>query len=55
MQGQELSNSCWDRTCALKEEGDYLLACRLSGRPRVGLVPIVYMAKATSETLSDQA
>lgn len=50
----ELSVSRGDRLCALKEEGNYIFARRLSGRPSVGLVPIAYVAKATPETLSDQ-
>ncbi|XP_054433463.1 tyrosine-protein kinase Srms [Pteronotus mesoamericanus] len=50
----ELSVSRGDRLCALKEEGDYIFARRLSGRPSVGLVPLAYVAKATPETPSDQ-
>lgn len=50
----ELSVSRGDRLYALKEEGDYIFARRLSGRPSVGLVPIAYVAKATPEMLSDQ-
>lgn len=50
----ELSVSRGDRLYALKEEGDYIFARRLSGQPSMGLVPIAYVARATSDTLSDQ-
>ncbi|XP_016058437.1 PREDICTED: tyrosine-protein kinase Srms [Miniopterus natalensis] len=50
----ELSFSRGDSLLALKEEGDYIFARRLAGRPSVGLVPIAYLAKATPEMLSDQ-
>ncbi|KAM5245934.1 tyrosine-protein kinase Srms [Ctenodactylus gundi] len=50
----ELSVSRGDRLYALKEEGDYIFARRLSGPPSAGLVPITYVAKATPKTLSDQ-
>lgn len=50
----ELSVSRGDRLYALKEEGDYIFARRLSGQPSVGLVPIAYVAKAAPETLSEQ-
>ncbi|XP_027478255.1 tyrosine-protein kinase Srms isoform X3 [Zalophus californianus] len=49
----ELSVSRGDRLYALKEEGDYIFARRLSGPPSTGLVPITHLAKATPETLSD--
>uniref|UniRef100_A0A8C5L3G6 Tyrosine-protein kinase n=1 Tax=Jaculus jaculus TaxID=51337 RepID=A0A8C5L3G6_JACJA len=51
---EELSVSRGDRLYALKEEGDYIFAQRLSGSPSTGLVPVTYLAKATPETLSDQ-
>nr|XP_044604344.1 tyrosine-protein kinase Srms isoform X4 [Equus asinus] len=50
----ELSVRRGDRLYALKEDGDYIFARRLSGPPSAGLVPIAYVAKATPETLSDQ-
>ncbi|XP_058418299.1 tyrosine-protein kinase Srms isoform X2 [Diceros bicornis minor] len=50
----ELSVSRGDRLYALKEEGDYIFARRLSGPPSAGLVPITYVARATPKTLSDQ-
>lgn len=50
----ELSVSRGDRLYALKEEGDYIFARRVSGQPSMGLVPIAYVARATSDTLSDQ-
>ncbi|KAM6147633.1 tyrosine-protein kinase Srms [Erethizon dorsatum] len=50
----ELSVSRGDRLYALKEEGDYIFARRLSGPPSAGLVPITYVAKAAPETLADQ-
>ncbi|XP_013362966.1 PREDICTED: tyrosine-protein kinase Srms [Chinchilla lanigera] len=50
----ELSVSRGDRLYALKEEGDYIFACRLSGPPSAGLVPITYVAKAAPETPADQ-
>ncbi|XP_066091592.1 tyrosine-protein kinase Srms [Saccopteryx bilineata] len=50
----ELSVSRGDRLYALKEEGDYIFARRLSGQPSMGLVPIACVAKATPETLSEQ-
>lgn len=50
----ELSVSRGDRLYALKEEGDYIFARRLSGRPSMGLVPIAYVARAASDVLSDQ-
>ncbi|XP_019492734.1 PREDICTED: tyrosine-protein kinase Srms [Hipposideros armiger] len=50
----ELSVSRGDRLYALKEEGDYIFARRLSGQPSMGLVPIAYVARATPDTLSDQ-
>lgn len=50
----ELSVSRGDRLYALKEEGDYIYARRLSGPPSAGLVPITYVAKAAPETLADQ-
>ncbi|XP_063104086.1 tyrosine-protein kinase Srms isoform X2 [Cavia porcellus] len=50
----ELSVSRGDRLFALREEGDYILARRLSGPPSAGLVPITYVAKAAPETLADQ-
>ncbi|XP_023560093.1 tyrosine-protein kinase Srms isoform X2 [Octodon degus] len=50
----ELSVSRGDRLYALKEEGDYIFAHRLSGTPSAGLVPITYVAKAAPETLADQ-
>ncbi|XP_064429534.1 tyrosine-protein kinase Srms isoform X4 [Mirounga angustirostris] len=49
----ELSVSRGDRLYALKEEGDYIFARRLSGPPSTGLVPITHLAKATPRTLSD--
>ncbi|XP_034497114.1 tyrosine-protein kinase Srms isoform X2 [Ailuropoda melanoleuca] len=49
----ELSVSRGDRLYALKEEGDYIFARRLSGPPSTGLVPITHLAKATPESLSD--
>ncbi|VCW68742.1 unnamed protein product, partial [Gulo gulo] len=42
-----------DRLCALREDGDYIFARRLSGPPSTGLVPITHLARATPETLSD--
>ncbi|XP_047396943.1 tyrosine-protein kinase Srms isoform X3 [Sciurus carolinensis] len=51
---EELSVSRGDRLYALKEEGDYIFARRLSGPPSTGLVPINYVAKATPETRSDR-
>ncbi|KAM7326705.1 hypothetical protein ACRRTK_013072 [Alexandromys fortis] len=51
---EELSVSRGDRLFALKEEGDYIFAQRLSGPPSTGLVPVTYLAKATPETPSDQ-
>ncbi|XP_073931246.1 tyrosine-protein kinase Srms isoform X1 [Castor canadensis] len=51
---EELSVSRGDRLYALKEEGDYIFARRLSGPPSTGLVPINYVAKANPETHSDQ-
>ncbi|XP_006104298.1 tyrosine-protein kinase Srms [Myotis lucifugus] len=50
----ELSVSRGDRLYALKEEGDYIFARRLSGQPSVGLVPLAYVAKATAEMFADQ-
>lgn len=50
----ELSVSRGDRLYALREEGDYIFARRLSGRPSMGLVPTACVARATPETLSDQ-
>lgn len=50
----ELSVSRGDRLYALKEEGDYIFARRLSGQPSVGLVPLAYVAKTTAEMLADQ-
>ncbi|XP_004430247.1 PREDICTED: tyrosine-protein kinase Srms [Ceratotherium simum simum] len=50
----ELSVSRGDSLYALKEEGDYIFARRLSGPPSAGLVPITYVARATPKTLSDQ-
>lgn len=49
----ELSVSRGDRLYALKAEGDYIFARRLSGPPSTGLVPITHLAKATPETLAD--
>ncbi|KAM4831415.1 tyrosine-protein kinase Srms isoform 4-T4 [Urocitellus parryii] len=51
---EELSVTRGDRLYALKEEGDYIFARRLSSPPSTGLVPINYVAKATPEMLSDQ-
>ncbi|ELK04414.1 tyrosine-protein kinase Srms [Pteropus alecto] len=50
----ELSVSCGDRLYALREDGDYIFARRLSGPPSMGLVPTACVARATPETLSDQ-
>lgn len=50
----ELSVSRGDRLYALREEGDYIFARRLSGPPSMGLVPTACVARATPETLSDQ-
>lgn len=50
----ELSVNRGDRLFALKEEGDYIFARRLSGRPSTGLVPITYVAKASHEPHSEQ-
>nr|KAF6423923.1 src-related kinase lacking C-terminal regulatory tyrosine and N-terminal myristylation sites [Rousettus aegyptiacus] len=50
----ELSVSRGDRLYALREEGDYIFARRLSGPPSMGLVPTACVARATLETLSDQ-
>uniref|UniRef100_A0A8C7BQL4 Tyrosine-protein kinase n=1 Tax=Neovison vison TaxID=452646 RepID=A0A8C7BQL4_NEOVI len=49
----ELSVSRGDRLCALREDGDYIFARRLSGPPSTGLVPVTHLARATPETLSD--
>uniref|UniRef100_M3YAC9 Tyrosine-protein kinase n=1 Tax=Mustela putorius furo TaxID=9669 RepID=M3YAC9_MUSPF len=49
----ELSVSRGDRLCALREDGDYIFARRLSGPPGTGLVPITHLARATPETPSD--
>lgn len=51
---EELSVSRGDRLHALREEGGYILARKLSGWPCTGLVPITYVAKVAPETLSDQ-
>uniref|UniRef100_A0A4X1SSW6 Tyrosine-protein kinase n=1 Tax=Sus scrofa TaxID=9823 RepID=A0A4X1SSW6_PIG len=51
---EELSVRRGDRLCALREEGGYVLARRLSGWPSTGLVPIAYVAEAAPESLSDQ-
>nr|XP_020731076.1 tyrosine-protein kinase Srms [Odocoileus virginianus texanus] len=51
---EELSVSRGDRLHALREEGGCILARKLSGWPRTGLVPITYVAKVAPETLSDQ-
>lgn len=51
---EELSVSRGDKLYALKEEGDYIFAQRLSGPPSTGLVPVTYLAKATPESPSDQ-
>lgn len=50
----ELSVRRGDRLCALREEGDYTFARRLSGPPSVGLVPTACVAGATPDPLSDQ-
>ncbi|XP_051832724.1 tyrosine-protein kinase Srms isoform X1 [Antechinus flavipes] len=50
----ELSVSRGDKLFVIKEEGDYIFARRLSGRPSTGLVPINYVAKATQDTFSNQ-
>ncbi|XP_038606420.1 tyrosine-protein kinase Srms [Tachyglossus aculeatus] len=50
----ELSVNRGDKLFAIKEEGDYIFARRLSGRPSTGLVPINYVAKATHESFSTQ-
>uniref|UniRef100_A0A8C8YJM4 Tyrosine-protein kinase n=1 Tax=Prolemur simus TaxID=1328070 RepID=A0A8C8YJM4_PROSS len=50
----ELSVTCGERLYALREEGPYILACRLSGGHSTGLVPITCVSKATPETLTDQ-
>ncbi|XP_045836554.1 tyrosine-protein kinase Srms [Meles meles] len=49
----ELSVSRGDMLCALREDGDYIFARRLSSAPSTGLVPITHLARATPETLSD--
>ncbi|XP_006873403.1 PREDICTED: tyrosine-protein kinase Srms [Chrysochloris asiatica] len=50
----ELSVSRGDRLFALKEEGDYIFARRLSGPPSTGLVPLTHVTKAPRNVLSDQ-
>lgn len=51
---EELSVSRGDRLLALREDGDYILARRLSGPPSAGLVPVTHVAKATPEALPDR-
>ncbi|XP_069352146.1 tyrosine-protein kinase Srms [Eulemur rufifrons] len=51
---EELSVSCGERLYALREEGPYILARRLSGGHSTGLVPITCVTKATPETLTEQ-
>ncbi|KAM6163900.1 tyrosine-protein kinase Srms [Rhynchocyon petersi] len=50
----ELSVNRGDRLFALREEGDYIFARRVSGPPSVGLVPLTYITKAPVDLLSDQ-
>ncbi|XP_004716093.1 tyrosine-protein kinase Srms [Echinops telfairi] len=51
----ELSVSRGELLFALHEDGDYLLARRLSGPPSTGLVPLTYVTKATpDDVLSGQ-
>uniref|UniRef100_A0A8C3WHG4 Tyrosine-protein kinase n=1 Tax=Catagonus wagneri TaxID=51154 RepID=A0A8C3WHG4_9CETA len=50
----QLSVSRGDRLYGLREEGGCVLACRLTGWPSTGLVPLTHVAKATPEPLSDQ-
>uniref|UniRef100_A0A8C0TVC7 Tyrosine-protein kinase n=2 Tax=Canis lupus familiaris TaxID=9615 RepID=A0A8C0TVC7_CANLF len=45
----ELSVRRGDRPCALREDGDYLLARRLSGPPSPGPVPLSHLARAAPE------
>nr|XP_012628421.1 tyrosine-protein kinase Srms isoform X1 [Microcebus murinus] len=51
---EELSVSCGERLHALREEGPYILARRLSGGLSTGLVPLTCVAKVAPETLTDQ-
>lgn len=50
----ELSVSRGDRLYALREEGDYIFARRLSGPPSMGLVPTACVARATLETQTNR-
>lgn len=50
----ELSVRRGDRLVALREDGDCILARKLSGVPGSGLIPITHVAKATHEAIPDQ-
>uniref|UniRef100_A0A8C8R974 Tyrosine-protein kinase n=1 Tax=Pelusios castaneus TaxID=367368 RepID=A0A8C8R974_9SAUR len=49
---EELSVSRGDKLCVLKEEGEYVLARRLSGEPALGYVPANYVARINEEPFS---
>lgn len=51
----ELSVNRGDKLCVLKEEGEYVLAKRLSGEPVVGYVPANYVSKLNQEPATQQA
>ncbi|XP_007952890.1 tyrosine-protein kinase Srms [Orycteropus afer afer] len=51
---EELSVSRGDRLFALKEEGAYIFARRLSGQPTTGLVPLICVTKATLDMFLDE-
>ncbi|XP_054836759.1 tyrosine-protein kinase Srms [Eublepharis macularius] len=48
----ELSVNRGDKLCVLKEEGEYVLARRLSGDPVVGYVPANYVSKIGQEPVA---
>nr|XP_010952638.1 tyrosine-protein kinase Srms [Camelus bactrianus] len=51
---EELSVGRGDRLYALREQGGYIFARRLSRPPRTGLVPITCVTRVTPEAFSDQ-
>ncbi|KAL8179669.1 UNVERIFIED_CONTAM: hypothetical protein K2H54_070665 [Gekko kuhli] len=51
----ELSVNRGDRLCVLKEEGEYVLARRVSGEPVVGYVPTNYISKINQEPVAQPA
>uniref|UniRef100_A0ACB8F732 Uncharacterized protein n=1 Tax=Sphaerodactylus townsendi TaxID=933632 RepID=A0ACB8F732_9SAUR len=51
----ELSVNRGDKVCVLKEEGEYVLARRLSGEQVVGYVPTNYISKINQEPVTQPA